>query len=142
MAQINFYALSDSRYENTEDRLTVVCSIADKAYGLGHKVYILADSEAQCRQLDKLLWEFKASSFLPHQIGNSFSETRICISEQEPSQEFTDVVINLSTTSLTSPQRLTRLNELVGPDNVSLQAGREHFRTYKAQGLEIETHKI
>ncbi len=142
MAQINFYALSDSRYERTEDRLAVVCRIADKAYGLGHQVYILANSQAQCSLIDRLLWEFKPSSFLPHQIGNSFAENRICISEDEPSQDFTDVVINLSTTVLTSPQRLTRLNELVGPDDVSLQAGRDHYRTYKSQGLEIETHKI
>lgn len=142
MAQINFYALSDSRYENEEDRLTFVCRIADKAYGLGHGIYILTASEAQSRQLDSLLWEFKPSSFLPHQISDQFEQHKICINHHEPSQTFTDVVINLSQIAVTSPHRLVRLNELVGPDNASLQAGRDHFRTYKAQGLEIETHKI
>jgi DNA polymerase-3 subunit chi len=142
MAQLNFYALSDSRYENEVERLTLVCRIADKAYGLGHRIYIYTASQAQASQLDSLLWHFKPSSFLPHQVGSEFDQSKICISHIEPNHGFTDVVINLSAAAVTSPQRLVRLNELVGPDNASLQAGRDHFRTYKAQGLEIETHKI
>jgi DNA polymerase-3 subunit chi len=142
MAQLNFYALSDSRYEDETERLTVVCRIADKAYGLGHRIYIYAASQAQAQQLDSLLWHFKPSSFLPHQLSTDYNENKVCISHIEPSNTFTDVVINLSPAAVTSPQRLVRLNELVGPDDASLQAGREHFRTYKAQGLEIETHKL
>jgi len=142
MAQLNFYALSDSRFENEDDRLTLVCRIADKAYGLGHRVYIYTASLAQSQQLDSLLWQFKASSFLPHQLGSTFEQCKICISHEEPDHEFTDVVINLNSAAVSSPERLVRLNELVGPDNASLKAGRDHFRAYKAQGLEIETHKL
>ena len=142
MAQINFYALSDSRFENEDERLTLVCRIVDKAYGLGHRVYIYTASQAQSSQLDGLLWGFKASSFLPHLISTQTDQNKICINHQEPGPEFADVVINLSEAAITAPGRLARLNELVGPDTASLQAGRDHFRTYKAQGLEIETHKI
>ncbi|MFT4862476.1 MAG: DNA polymerase-3 subunit chi [Pseudohongiellaceae bacterium] len=142
MAQINFYALAEDKIGNVDERLTLVCRIADKAYGLGHRIYIFAASEAQALRLDSLLWDFKASSFLPHELSADTDQSKICISHVEPGPLFTEVVINLSEKAITSPARLVRLNELVGPDNASLQAGREHFRTYKAQGLEIETHRI
>ncbi len=142
MAQVNFYALSEDRTGSDDERLTLVCRIADKAYRLGHRIYIYAASEAQARRLDSLLWDFKASSFLPHELCTDTALSKICISHVEPAPQFAEVVINLSENAISSPARLIRLNELVGPDKASLQAGRDHFRTYKAQGLEIETHRI
>ena len=61
MAQINFYSLTQG---DAESRLEVACRLAEKAFGLGHKIFIQVNDEQQRRQLDELLWRFKANSFI------------------------------------------------------------------------------
>ncbi len=142
MVQINFYALTDTAHESEAAKLELVCRIVEKATSLGHRIYIRTESEAQSRLLDKLLWEFKSTSFLPHEISSEPANNKICISHEQPPEQFDDALINLHQEPVAEPRRLARLNELVGPDQKSLQAGREHFRAYKALGLDIETHKL
>ncbi|MEZ5578324.1 MAG: DNA polymerase III subunit chi [Candidatus Competibacteraceae bacterium] len=43
------------------------CRLADKAYGLGHTVYLFTASEARAAALDDLLWTFRQDSFVPHE---------------------------------------------------------------------------
>jgi len=62
--RIDFYVLPDQK---DNGRALLACRLADKAYSLGHTVYVLAGSEAQAAALDDLLWTFRQDSFIPHE---------------------------------------------------------------------------
>ena len=68
MTQVSFYTLSSA---DQESRRQFACRLAEKAIHLGHRVFIQVDSPEHARQIDSLLWQFKATSFLPHAIAPS-----------------------------------------------------------------------
>ena len=65
MTQVDFYILND-RQPRTAALFT--CRLTEKAFKKGHKVFINTGSEQQLRQVDDLLWTFRAGSFLPHAV--------------------------------------------------------------------------
>jgi DNA polymerase-3 subunit chi len=62
--RIDFYVLPDHQEKG---RSLLACRLADKAYSLGHTVYLFASSEARAAALDDLLWTFRQDSFIPHE---------------------------------------------------------------------------
>lgn len=137
MTQISFYSLNKS---SDDHRLLIACRLADKAYSLGHKIFIQVENKEQQRQLDGLLWDFKPSSFIPHDTsGGGTSPVEIGLTA---SPTHNDVLINLSHNGHKLFQQFSRINQIVGPDEESLAAGRQIYRFYLSQGLQPETHKI
>jgi DNA polymerase III subunit chi len=137
MTQISFYSIA-----NGDDltRLQIACRLAEKAHGLGHRIFIQVSDEQQQRQLDDLLWQFKASSFIPHATGATGAEAvEIGI---ETSTAHQDVLINLSSADCKPFMHYGRINEIVGPDEDSLNYGRTNYRYYQAQGFKPENYKI
>ena len=63
MTEVDFYILNN---DDALQRARFACRLADKAYKLGHRVYIHTESAQQTNQLDDLLWTFQQNSFVPH----------------------------------------------------------------------------
>lgn len=141
---VHFYTLSSERYDSAHDALIVACRLTEKAVGRGHQVYIHTASQLQAQQLDDLLWQFRDTSFLPHGLANDSTthDQPVTIGEQPPSDQFSDMLINLSNQAVASVGRFSRVNELVGPDEASLVRGRDRYRHYKTQNVEIATYKL
>ena len=59
MTRVDFYILPD---KSSEQRNLFACRIAEKAFKLGHSIYIHSDDQNQAEALDKLLWRWRASS--------------------------------------------------------------------------------
>lgn len=139
---VHFYTLNSERYEST-DVLNVVCRLTEKAVGHQHEVYIYTSSPSQSQQLDDLLWQFRSPSFVPHsQITDADGQhDQVMLGDCAPPKNFNGMLINLSSAPVPAAQ-FSRVNEIVGPDESSLVSGRERYRYYKAQGLEIVTNKI
>lgn len=142
MAKINFYTLGENHLDQRDPRLALACRISEKAIGLGHQVFILTNSSADSQRLDDMLWQFKPASFLPHSVNSENLTEIISISDELPSSEYSDVVINLSDSTIKSAGRFSKINELVGPEEANLKTARSRYREYQAQGCEIQTHKI
>lgn len=140
---VHFYTLNSQRYENADDVLNVVCRLTEKAVSHQHEVYIYTSSSSQSQQLDDLLWQFRSPSFVPHsQVTGSVNQhEQVMLGDSPPPESFNGMLINLSSAPVSAAQ-FSRVNEFVGPDESSLIAGRERYRHYKAQGLEIVTNKI
>ena len=137
MTQISFYSLAKG---NDDTRLQVACRLAEKAFSLGHKIFIQVEDPQQKRRLVNLLWHFKASSFVPHGINDDGSEPAEIGLSVGPSHQ--DVLINLSSKHCEQFEQFNRINEIVGPDQESLASGRQSYRYYHSQGFKPETHKI
>lgn len=141
MTQINFYALSN---QAGEARLQFACRLIEKAYSLGHAIYVQTESAQQAKALDELLWQFSPSSFVPHallQTDSSASEA-VLISEQPPAAKHQDVLLNLNSVPSEAHQQFSRINEIIAGDEQSLQQGRISYRFYKEKGYKAETFKI
>ena len=144
MASVHFYTLSAQRYESAGDVLNVVCRLTEKAVGHQHEVYIHTSSPTQSQQLDDLLWQFRSSSFVPHSqmAGSGSHHDQVILGDSPPPKSFKGMLINLSSAPVGSVAQFSRVNEFVAPHEASLIIGRERYRHYKAQGIEIVTNKI
>lgn len=141
MTQIDFYLLGDNSADGSD---RVACRLADKAFRLGHRVYIYADDAGICKKLDQLLWTFSANSFIPHTLGlaTKDDDTPVCIGDQEPPTAFADVLISLSQQVPAFFSRFERVAEVVGASNNEKQQARERYRYYRDRGYQLQTHNL
>ncbi len=141
MPRIDFYVLPDRRETG---RAQLACRLANKAYRLGHTVYIYTLSEAQASAMDDLLWTFRQDSFVPHErfplVGEEGSPVLIGIAP--PTDVDAQVLINLSDRLPENFERYERVAELVDAHPEILAQSRSRFRQYREQGYTPETHKL
>ena len=141
MPRVDFYVLPDDK---DNGRALLACRLADKAYTLGHEVYILVASEAQAGALDDLLWTFRQDSFIPHEryplAGDEASP--VLIGTILPTESRAYVLINFTDRLPEGFERYERIAELVDQNPEVLAKSRERFRQYREQGLTPETHKL
>ena len=139
--RIDFYVLPDQK-EN--GRALLACRLADKAYGLGHTVYLFTASEARAAALDDLLWTFRQDSFVPHEryplVGEEGSP--VLVGTVAPATVEAQVLINLADALPEGFERYERVVELVDQHPEVLAQSRERFRQYREQGCTPETHKL
>ena len=60
--KIDFYILPSAE---PSARLDFACKLTEKAWRLGHRVYLHCSDIAQREDLDARLWRFKGESFVP-----------------------------------------------------------------------------
>ena len=141
MPRIDFYVLPDQR---DNGRALLACRLADKAYSLGHTVYLLTASEMQAAALDDLLWTFRQDSFIPHErypfAGAESSP--VLVGAAAPTAINTQVLVNLTDTFPEDFERFERVVELVDQHPDVLAKSRERFRQYRERGFIPESHKL
>jgi DNA polymerase-3 subunit chi len=137
MTRVDFYILPGA---DPRAREATACRITEKAWRLGHRVYLLTDSEEQARRLDDLLWTFKQGSFVPHEIHpGADAEAPVLVGHGAPPEGMSDVLVNLATEVPAGFERFARVAEFVDEDAAVKQAGRVRFRQYREAGIQLET---
>ncbi|KAB2935748.1 MAG: DNA polymerase III subunit chi [Candidatus Contendobacter sp.] len=141
MPRIDFYVLPDHR---DNGRALLACRLADKAYNLGHTVYILAASDAQATALDDLLWTFRQDSFTPHERYPLTGEesSPVLVGTVLPAEATAQVLINFTDNLPEGFERYERVVELVDQTPDVLMQSRERFKQYRERGCAPETHKL
>ena len=139
--RIDFYVLPG---QESKGRLLLACRLAEKAYGLGHRVYLHATSPEQARQLDDLLWTFRQGSFVPHTLCPPVEgdASPVSIGSDETPAGAADVLINLSDTVPAFFEHYQRVAELVDQQPSVLTKSRERFRFYRDRGYEPISHRL
>jgi len=138
VTKVDFYILSGNFREQT------ACKLAEKAYKLGHRIYMHTESEKQANHIDELLWTFRDGSFLPHEHYHAGKATNspVLIGAADAPETDSEVLINLTPEVPLFFSRFLRVAELVNPDKTSKQQGRERFRFYKDRGYQLDTHNL
>ncbi|HEX7029401.1 MAG TPA: DNA polymerase III subunit chi [Gammaproteobacteria bacterium] len=139
MTEIDFYVLADADESNRE---RLACRLAEKAFGLGHRIYLNARDAQQARALDDLLWTFRDGAFLPHALLADDATAPIVIGAGEEPAATPDLMINLAGTAPAFFTRFDRIAELVNEEPAVRDAGRERFRFYRDRGYSLRTHKL
>ena len=138
MTKVDFYILQSGSREHT------ACKLIEKAYSLGHRIYVHAQSEDQLSKIDNLLWTFRAGSFIPHQHyqHDSSEDAPVQLGVHDAPNIDSDVLVNLADDVPLFFSRFQRVAELVGADEQAKKLGREHFQFYRDRGYSLNTHKL
>jgi DNA polymerase-3 subunit chi len=137
MTRIDFYSSS-------EPKLQVACRLTAKAVQRQMRVVIFAPDENTARGIDKLLWTFQATGFIPHCMASDSlaSETPVLIAREDGEMPHHKVMLNLHGESPHSFSRFERLIELVSSDDNDRQLARSRYRFYRDRGYEINHHEL
>lgn len=138
MTKVDFYILKSGTREYT------ACKLIEKAFSLGHRIYVHTDSEEQAKKIDDMLWTFRAGSFIPHQRyqPDSSQDSPVHVGSHEAPEIDSDVLINLATDVPLFFSRFQRVAELIGIDDETKTQGRERYRFYKDRGYPLNTHEL
>ena len=141
MTRIDFYLVKSESVHSTE---LLTCRLAEKAYTLGHRVYIHSADDAQLERLDDLLWTFAAGSFVPHVRfqREQGDDAPVVLGTQAAPAGHTDVLINLADEVPLFFSRFERVAEIVGADAALRSSARERYRYYRDRGYALETHEL
>ncbi len=140
MTRIDFYLLAGTE---EQDSLLFTCRLVEKAFQLGHAVFIHAQNEAQAKTLDELLWSYKEDRFLPHNLRHNKPEgSPIEIGYTEDAGDHHDLLINLADRIPECFGRFARVAEIVVNQESSRLQSRENFRFYRQRGFLLHTHDM
>ena len=137
MTRIDFYF-------EAEDRLQVACRLSAKAARQKLRVLIYATDEAQAQRIDKMLWTWQATGFLPHCMTRSplAAQTPVLITNDPEDTPHDEVLLNLHYAWPPAFSRFQRLVEIVGRDDEDREAARARFRFYRDRGYDIASHDL
>ena len=132
MTRIDFYT-------SAEPKLQVACQLVIKAVRQSLCVLICAPDDTTARAIDRLLWTFPATGFIPHCMARDrlAGETPVLIALAGEETAQNQVLVNLAPESPTAFGRFQRLIEIVGTDPEERQAGRTRYRYYRDLGYEV-----
>ena len=136
MTQIDFYF-------NAADRLQVACRLAAKALAEGKRMLIYAPDAELATRLDRLMWTWPATGFVPHcPAGDALAaETPVLISGDDEAADI-PILLNLSSDSPPHFASFERLLEVVGADEAERESARARFRLYKSRGYAVASHDL
>jgi len=145
MTKIDFYILEG----NSGSREQTVCRIAEKAYRLGHGVYIHTDDQGQASRLDELLWTFKQNSFVPHGIEGESPDpdAPVLIGHKAALADSTQarnrqVLINLARDIPLFFSSFERVAEVIGQNPEHKASGRQRYKFYRDRGYSLDSHTL
>ncbi|MCO8161458.1 DNA polymerase III subunit chi [Pseudomonas sp. 21LCFQ010] len=139
MPQIDFYILPSPA---SEARLDFACKLTEKAWRLGHRVYLHCSDAAQRDDLDARLWRFKGESFVPHGDAETDHQAPVVLGLGDAAGEHRDLLINLDLQIPAFFKQFARVAEVVIEDPAVRQAARTCFRSYREQGYAPQDHRL
>ncbi|HSH28495.1 MAG TPA: DNA polymerase III subunit chi [Thiohalobacter sp.] len=141
MTRIDFYILPRT---GEREQTLFACKLAEKAWRQDYRIFIHTSSGAAARELDELLWTFRAGSFLPHGLAEDAdpATTPILVGHDREPAEHTDLLINLAPQVPAFFSRCMRLAEIVDQEAGRLAGGRERYRFYQERGYPLHSHKL
>ena len=136
---------------NAPDRAEYACRLLRKATRQGATVVVTGPATVLAG-LDRLLWTFDATEFLPHVMLRSgqvppdrLRDTKVWLSEDPGASGHHEVLVNLGLDAAQAPEgfeSFARVIEIVSTGEVERLAARQRWRHYAARGYAIESHQV
>lgn len=130
------------------DKLLYACRLIRKAYRSGMSTCVMGDADT-LRQLDRLLWVFDDTDFVPHvcstdgkNVPPHLALSPVWLSDGLAPVPVLQTGINVGQTISPQLPRFAKYFDLVSSLPEDRQAGRQRWREYEAMGLQIQSHPI
>ncbi|TDP74584.1 DNA polymerase III subunit chi [Roseateles toxinivorans] len=139
-----------SFYTGVSGRIDYACRLLRKAVLQGAKVTVCAPAPVLDR-LDKALWTFEATEFVPHlrwgpdkgqALTPAMQATPVWLVEQADLAPHHDVLLNLGDELVPGFEAFDRVLEVVSTDAMDASGGRGRFKQYRSQGLNVKHHEV
>lgn len=132
MTKIDFYT-------GSTDKLRTACQLSHKAMQNGVRVLLSAPDEATTNALDKLLWHYPATAFIPHCLSDADGAEQMPVVINHDSDKFPhhDLLISLHGECVPFFSRFERVIEIISTDAEDSRLGRERFKFYRDRGYEL-----
>ncbi|MFY7698534.1 MAG: DNA polymerase III subunit chi [Legionella sp.] len=139
--RVDFYLLNTNPQQTS---WLIACRLLEKAYHMGHRVFVYCNNQGDAELLDELLWTYKDESFIPHNIQGEGPEPPppVQIGYGDEPRGFNDILLNLATTIPSFYRRFRRVMEIVDDGDSAKDISREHYKYYRAHNCELHTHPI
>lgn len=126
------------------DPVHFACRLLRKAVRQGARVQVTVAPD-MLAELDVRLWTFEDREFVPHVClpGAPVAlarRTPLWLSTEVQQGEAPRLLVNMGCAAPPSLQQLDRLIEIVSAEPDDAAAGRQRWRQYKSQGLDIVHH--
>lgn len=138
MTQIYFYS-------GAADKLHTACRLSAKAVQQDLQVMIYSLDDVLLDRMDKLLWTFSPTSFVPHSRmnGDLTNVAPVVILGREITQvKHCHVLLNLDNECPPEFDHFDRIIEIADVTVEDKKAARVRYRHYQAQGLEVNHFKL
>ena len=130
---------------NVSDKLHYSCRLLRKAYRSGANAVVTATPELLL-QLDKVLWIYSSTEFLPHCRSDSAAATTaatpILLAEQLDVYPPGSVLINLGLQVPGGFERFERFIEVASSSEDDRLAARERWKHYRDRGYALKRHEL
>ncbi|WP_313644646.1 DNA polymerase III subunit chi [Pseudomonas sp.] len=139
MSKVDFYILPT---DALAARLDFACKLCEKAWRLGHRVYLHCQDAAQRDVLDMRLWRFKGEAFVPHDLAEAYADAPVALGVGEDAGAHCDLLINLGADVPGFVGQFERVAEIVVEEPGIRQSARERFRFYRERGYALQDHRL
>ncbi|MCY1395975.1 DNA polymerase III subunit chi [compost metagenome] len=139
MTKVDFYILPSP---SPTARLDFACKLTEKAWRLGHRIYLHCSDATQRDELDARLWRFKGESFIPHNCAEDDPDACIVLGLGPEAGAHQDLLVNLALNVPPFFKHFARVAEVVVEEPAIRQAARESYRYYREQGYPLQNHRL
>lgn len=133
-------------YSGASDKLYVACRLCAKALTQNARVMIYSTDTVILDKMDKLLWTYQQTSFLPHCSINDdetlIGVTPIVLSSRLSPAHACTILFNLDTYCPQQLEQFERVVEIASASPDDKQAARERYRSYKQAGYTLRHHDL
>ena len=137
--RVNFYLLNRDD-ENAREQFA--CRLAEKLLREGTPVQLFTDDADAAQALDRLLWQFRSDSFVPHALADSAAADAATVQITWKQPLLIPTLLNLRSQPLDDPSGHEAIAEFILADEASRAEGRQRWAHYKAAGCELQHHAI
>ena len=126
-------------YTGSKDKLRTACQLSHKAMQNGVRTVISAPEATTRDTLDKLLWHYPATAFIPHCAVDAEEAVQMPVVLNNGGEKFPhhDLLISLHNECVPFFSRFERVIEIISHDEEDSRMGRERYKFYKDRGYEL-----
>jgi DNA polymerase-3 subunit chi len=126
-------------YTGSTDKLRTACQLSHKAMQQGVRTVISTPDAAIHDALDKLLWHYPATAFIPHCRSDIEEAALMPVVLNHGGDKFPhhDLLISLHNECVPFFSRFERVIEIISHDAEDSGRGRERFKFYRDRGYEL-----
>lgn len=126
-------------YTGSTDKLRTACQLSHKAMQNGVRVLLSTPDAETTDKLDKLLWQYPATAFMPHCRSDAEEAEQMPVLLNHGGERFPhhDLLISLHDECVPFFSRFERVIEIIGNDAEDSRLGRERYKFYRDRGYEL-----
>lgn len=124
-------------YTGSSDKLRTACQLCHKAMQNGLHTVVSLPNAASLDALDRLLWHYPDTAFIPHCDATAPESAPVFLSCGADMFPHHDMLISLHDECMPFFSRFERVIEIIGTDEEDSRRGRERYKFYRDRGYEL-----